>query len=799
MLKDVAKLNVKGRIFNENTVLTLFLDEENRQTNGVILYGRNGTGKSTISSAFAKARGESVEDIEIAEFLDKDGKVIALDLNDRERIFVFNEDFIDKKVKFVDKGGMETIVMLGDLGDIDDQIKHKNEALEKAVEEEEKQAEICKKYSFDGNENPEKLKAKRKDALKNDGCWQERAKKCIELPKNATDRVVEDCLATIPSAPYATIVTQFENKLREYHAAKSGDSIINESIPQRRFNYNEDDILEALAKKIECPDLSDREKYLLSLSESANSPFTVIDIKSKFSDETIKRCPFCYQEIKGDYREEYLESIKRILNKDREDHIKELEASKKNLEGILTFVNILNLNRIENISKLGSYTSVSSLAEQAKLYLNEIIAKITEKENNVYSPIVFAPSALPQILLDLTEALVKLEDERKAYNENASKTDEIVAKLKELNNQIGYYEVKPSDDAYRTALNAKSIADGELARLKKSTNDIKIEISKLEEKKKKVDIAADEINKYLSFILGSRDRLTIQYYEKEEVYMLKSRGQSIKTKQASVGERNIIALSYFFASILQNKNKKDAYKNDYLIVIDDPISSFDAANRVGIMSFLKYMMDLFVGENKNTRMLVSTHDIKTAFDINVIYREIKNQKSGKWYYHKLELRNKEIIPFEEKRNEYAELLRITYGYACSEDKSEMYDIVIGNIMRQVLEAYATFNYGIGMSEMTTNNGVLSCIIHPELKSYFKDRMYRLFLNEGSHTEESARSLDDGLFFSYLSDDDKRKVAQDVICFLYELNSLHVLKYLRKGDEKEMIIQGWIEERIKLKI
>ncbi len=272
MLKDIARLKVKGRIFDESTELTLFQDEENRPTSGVILYGRNGTGKSTISSAFAKARGLSVEDIETAEFLDKDGKAIALDPKEKERIFVFNEDFIDKKVKLVDKGGMETIVMLGDLGDIDEQIKQKNEVLEKAMEEEEKQAEICKKYSSDGNENPESLKAKRRDALKADGCWQERSKKCGELPKNATDKVVEECLSTLPTIPYATLVTQFDDKLRDYNVAKSGDSIIGSPIPQKSFTYNEGEIIELLVKKIECPDLSDREKYLLSLSENANSP-----------------------------------------------------------------------------------------------------------------------------------------------------------------------------------------------------------------------------------------------------------------------------------------------------------------------------------------------------------------------------------------------------------------------------------------------------------------------------------------------------------------------------------------------
>ena len=41
---------------------------------------------------------------------------------------------------------------------------------------------------------------------------------------------------------------------------------------------------------------------------------------------------------------------------------------------------------------------------------------------------------------------------------------------------------------------------------------------------------------------------------------------------------------------MQNKEPSKAYEDEYLIVIDDPISSFDFENKVGIMSFLNYQL-----------------------------------------------------------------------------------------------------------------------------------------------------------------------------------------------------------------
>lgn len=60
-------------------------------------------------------------------------------------------------------------------------------------------------------------------------------------------------------------------------------------------------------------------------------------------------------------------------------------------------------------------------------------------------------------------------------------------------------------------------------------------------------------------------------------------------------------------------------------------------------------------------------------------------------FNRLEMAKQNIKQFEYKnRQEYTELIKIIYKYALGE--AEEYEIIIGNIIRQVLEAFSTFQY-----------------------------------------------------------------------------------------------------------
>ena len=118
MIEDIYKIQFKGAAFTQETILPFF-DKENERIS--IIYGRNGSGKSTVSKAIMKAAGEDIDGIETAVFLSSDNSLVNLANTNEKSVYVFNEQYIVDNVK-IKKEGLDTIIMLGKQVDLDEQI-----------------------------------------------------------------------------------------------------------------------------------------------------------------------------------------------------------------------------------------------------------------------------------------------------------------------------------------------------------------------------------------------------------------------------------------------------------------------------------------------------------------------------------------------------------------------------------------------------------------------------------------------------------------------------------------------------
>lgn len=117
-LKDITGIKLKGANFETEITLQLLMPDKEPALG--LLYGKNGAGKSTISRAFAKVSGKNEETIECAIAINKEGNEVLLTGEEKTRIHVFNEQYVDSNIKFRPDGkGLETIVVLGKTNDIE--------------------------------------------------------------------------------------------------------------------------------------------------------------------------------------------------------------------------------------------------------------------------------------------------------------------------------------------------------------------------------------------------------------------------------------------------------------------------------------------------------------------------------------------------------------------------------------------------------------------------------------------------------------------------------------------------------
>ena len=118
-------------------------------------------------------------------------------------------------------------------------------------------------------------------------------------------------------------------------------------------------------------------------------------------------------------------------------------------------------------------------------------------------------------------------------------------------------------------------------------------------------------------------------------------------------------------------------------------------------------------------------------------------------------------------------------------------------MRQVLEAFSTFQYKKGIEEVSTDRSILAILPEKEYQSYFENLMYRLILNNGSHRLDQTRSMSDMNFFTVISDSEKKRTAKEILCFIYLLNEKHVLAHLDGCSNVQSNLSKWCND-VKIK-
>lgn len=97
VIKSISGIKIKGANFTKHTVLNLLDSADDKVVKASLVYGRNGSGKSTIARAFKKIQGNSSGAVSVAEVIDNKENIITLSDEDKKKVYVFDEDYVNLK------------------------------------------------------------------------------------------------------------------------------------------------------------------------------------------------------------------------------------------------------------------------------------------------------------------------------------------------------------------------------------------------------------------------------------------------------------------------------------------------------------------------------------------------------------------------------------------------------------------------------------------------------------------------------------------------------------------------------
>lgn len=234
MFDRISTIQLQGANFLSPTVLQILDSSKGNFEKISLIYGCNGSGKSTIAKVFRKISGEEIPNIAISNILDSNGSLITLPESYKTNVFVFDEDFVNKNV-CIDNNGLDSIVMLGEQADLTTQIESAKKELLDAESEVAKKESVLNEYTDNSNiKSPGFYIKKMKEILsKGNNCWADRERKAKNQKRNSSvsDDTYKRFIGLSPLQNRDELIIGFNAKMQELTSAQRGEKQIVVDVP----------------------------------------------------------------------------------------------------------------------------------------------------------------------------------------------------------------------------------------------------------------------------------------------------------------------------------------------------------------------------------------------------------------------------------------------------------------------------------------------------------------------------------------------------------------------------------------
>jgi len=702
------------------------------------IYGWNCTGKTTLSRIFSVLEfGENkyldLEDNSTAVIKTASSRLTITKEKiptKKDYIKVFNEDFTYENLKW-DEAKASPILLIGKT-----KIHQKKELdiVRKLKKNLEKTQEQLLSNLEEVNKEKDKLLEKIRKTIKKELSFVDDVKpksNKASLYQNYTINDTEIILQHLKEKPYAPLNNSIEI-IKAALVEKEKKDLLDDFV----INMDWLDKLLLISKKIFNTTLKQRIKSTISNEVKSNVALSSwlekgLELhKVKKNNTTCRFCKNNITSLRLEKLSQYFDETRKQLMK---EIIKALEIVEINERKILIPDNKEKFYRQYESSIAKARENFFLAKQNFRKELEELKLNLINKKKNPFKKIKYNFINIKKYKKDL---IIAVKGINSIIKQNNNKTNSFLSKRIEAAHRMEINLINRFKSEYGNIIKRFEKIN---EKLNNSNKDIegfnKTEVA-LEQSLRDHGIGAKEFNLGLKAFLG-RGELFFKAVDQGYSIMRNNK----QANHISEGEKSAIALIFFLTTL-----KEDGFNpTNGIIVIDDPVSSFDSQYLYQAFGFIKARLKKI----KPKQTFILTHNFP-------FFRQIRNwlqYEDSQLYMVKSKVTDNDkrfsvlekIDPLLEKHDsEYGYLFKLVYHRSQSQDDNLEEDYIFPNVLRKLLENYLSFKVPISGIRIykkfnklldDNQNYRISTASRNRIESYCQDQSHPIYQDSPSDFDE----------------------------------------------------------------
>ncbi len=657
-----------------------------------IIYGLNGTGKSTISNY--------LYDQTDLEYLQ-----CTADVGSDEKLLVYNQRFVNDY--FYEADSLKGVFSLSkENKDIEEKLKTAEKELA-TLRNEATSLSTKLETEIDG------LRAAKLEAAKK--TWK------IKTQYTGGDRVLEFCLSGLMGSKdslYAHIsalpnpdskperqIPEIKKDVEAIHgdAAKSfpllptitfeEDEVEGDPIFKQIIVGNEDSPVSNLIKELDNSDWIRKG----------------LDFMPTPSEGEAESCPFCQEKT---ITESLVESITSYFDKSFDDSIELISSLHEKYKNAANQVDSMEVFSSHPLST-GWLSELTQKHQSIEMLVTDNLSKIRTKKSSPSIPVTLDSTSTA--FREFNEIVKKINTEVTRHNEKIKNVDNELNKLKNEFWSLMRWEYDQTISAW---LKAASECKGSVTTIEirrdsctENVTSKELEISTLQKSTVNIEGAIENINFGLEQ-LGITD-FSIVNHSDSKYRIVRAGDTEAKFSTLSEGEKMIISFLYF-CEICKGKQSADETIQKKIVVIDDPISSL---SHIFVFNIGRLIWSEFFMAEQFEQVFVLTHSLYFFYEL------ADSSHRNREKYQKLFRLSKNEEGSTIRKMSYEEVQNDYHSYWSIVTDEDQHPALIANCMRNIIEYF--FNF---VQKADLNN----VFLRPELQEN-RFQAFRRHINRESHS------------------------------------------------------------------